>query len=301
MGGLHSPLLVAAAHDLFYIVGMLLKAGADIDEVDSQGNTALNIAAAAGQVRAVRILLAANTKLEASLMAAPFIQDMPDNIKDRLSVLPQLQLIDKLLGIDKVELLDYKRMPMQGYDTHPLHVVSGKFGTVFQAAAAGSAQFAVGLLLHRAGRDRKDVFGTLSGTYGTLLHAAIHNPALSVLDLLLSRLRFLGLSVVTVDQDGRLMTHVAAMIGRLDTFDRLLQSPAAESDGDGFLLHEPDADGWTALHWACRAKRNMEGCVRMLLEREPAKRVSRSGVGCPEMLRPGTTTRRPLSTSAKIL
>jgi ankyrin repeat protein len=145
----------------------------------------------------------------------------------------------------------------------------------------------IGLLMSRGANPRHR-----GGRWGNALNAAVvlDSPLASEATECLFKY---GVSLQESDDQGRTALHIAAVVGNLDLLKDFLER---EPDGltrkdkqgrtilhhaaargrqdvvsyilgmkDTATCHDPDDDGWTPLHWACRGEN--EEVVRLLLEK----------------------------------
>ncbi|KAI1739561.1 ankyrin repeat-containing domain protein [Xylaria scruposa] len=164
-----------------------------------------------------------------------------------------------------------------------VNFVTGKYGTLLNLCVAGNSDH----------KSQCEMFAYLieksvdplrrAGPYGTPLHTAVAVASMDIVTYILSKPN-IGLSLDTLDHEGRLPAHIAAfgmnsdvlpqvLTSRyLETLDRQGRQPIHLASGTGSLpvlqhleqlckaeegkladlLRARDMDGWTPLHWACR-------------------------------------------------
>jgi ankyrin repeat protein len=186
----------------------------------------------------------------------------------------------------------------------------GQFYTALQAAAYGDRTAGGKLtrrLLHE--RARTDLYG---GTFGTALHAAAsrpdkgeHSPKYTIARMLINRDKGLR---DRCDSHGRLPLHLAAFCDDWEMMmlvkpvdrnhlllrDRLGRTPLhfAAAGGSCHVMkqildvcananddprNQTDCDGWTPLHWACRA--GSETAIKSLMT-DPRDLIKEANEGC---------------------
>ncbi|MDP2204769.1 MAG: ankyrin repeat domain-containing protein [Alphaproteobacteria bacterium] len=217
------------------ILGLIVSAGANINAVDANDQTALHRACDYTRREQVLCLL--------QLGAAPNglngygqrpIDELIDNYSYRNEDMPEL--IDALLRAGA----DPGISPSPLVQRAPLHV----------ATEAGHVQSVKLLLKKGAPVDVAD----RSAQAMTPLLMAAENGNLEIADLLLTR----GANILKTDAEKRSALHLAARGGQTDFCTFLLNV----TDID---INARDKDGWTPLHHACA--REKTAVVKMLIER----------------------------------
>ncbi|KAM0436592.1 hypothetical protein ACHAPT_002300 [Fusarium lateritium] len=167
-----------------------------------------------------------------------------------------------------------------------LHREAGAYPTVLQAAIVGGTEEMINLIIDRGAR-----LDVIAGTWGTPLHLAAVLGLQREIDLLLER-GAPHLTLDTLDKGGRLPMHMTAYYANDSSFlfpvlssqehgptstdyqqrhmfhfwagtgEKLLLCGLLEDNPDS--AKDPDLDGWTPLHWACR-QGNL-GVIALLLD-----------------------------------
>jgi ankyrin repeat protein len=162
--------------------------------------------------------------------------------------------------------------------TRPANVnqIAGQYGTAIQAAVCGESTERTINILCQYKVDPTIV----AGHYGTAVHAAIIESSPSMAMSVLEKTRQ---KPDLRDQQGRLITHLAAQQGQMPLlidlqkkYESLRDFKAKDKQGrllvhfatiagdteiikhildstDKDMVNSPDYHGWTPLHWACKA------------------------------------------------
>ncbi|KAI1424907.1 ankyrin repeat-containing domain protein [Xylaria sp. FL1777] len=154
-----------------------------------------------------------------------------------------------------------------------LNQTAGYFGSVLQAATEAGVLTILRLLLNVGRLD----LGVISGVHGTPIHIAVFAGHHHVVKCLLQHSN-LDISPNSLDQEGRLPIHIAAITDQSSLLDLLTNDKAnvlvrdyqnhhalhfAAANGalsvtkmildkHRAAVNDEDCDGWTPLHWACR-------------------------------------------------
>lgn len=215
---------------------LLVAAGADIDGVDSLGQTALNRAAETRDPDRVRALLdlGANPDLASTYGRRPI-----DAVLSGMSYYP---LSAGVLDIVRALLLAHANPglpPSANMPSAPLHV----------AARSGKHELVKLLLEHGAIADEPE-----RSTGATPWLAAAGANSLQSCDLLREK----GADTAAKDNKQRGVFHYAAQSGANTLIEAALKNPALKGQAD-----TPDTEGSTPLHLATQGQR--ADCIRALL------------------------------------
>lgn len=291
-----TPLLLAARRDLRQLVEKIVQLGADLDKRDYTGATALVYAIKKENEKTVRTILDAQSNVKKPAISARHGHHRSNShghsqSGGHSSVHPATLQWAAMAGqVDMVKLL-----LSYGVDVNEQ---SGQFNTALTAAAAGGYSDVVGLLLEN------DANAMLSGgSYPSALSAAVSSGSKSTFNLLLANNKTAVLSrdiqgrnalhiavqsgflyafetilgvvenlneradlrpfgtATEPDKQGRRLLHFAACGGDAEVLRYFLAHPKLRLESEIDII---DNDGWTPLHWACRADNGGE-IVEILL------------------------------------
>lgn len=125
-------------------------------------------------------------------------------------------------------------------------IKGGRYGTMLNAAVAAGEPDLVTFILDKVGFDfhEEDDEGRSAAHIGC--SALNERDTTDNLRVLCKKFGSSGLLLAT-DKHGRLPLHFACGSQRLDVLHYLLSDSMSKDK-----INEPDNDGWTPLHWACR-------------------------------------------------
>ena len=267
-----TALQVAAYNGRDHVVALLLDSGADINAQDGEFGTALQAACYRGYEVVVRLLVDKGADINATggyhgtPLASTFSRGKCSAHRKRIAELLLAQGVDINAPVDV-------------------------FGNVLQAASFFGHDEVAKFLLEK-GAD----VGSYGGYYGSFLNTVAY---LGNLHLLRHVYELYNTSLDLTDFHGRTPLHLAALGGREETFDYLLDlglDPSAE-DALGYdllcyaassgslhivetvLRHKHSfstgVGSWTSLHWACR-KGNPEIVEKLIISGVHSELVSLS-------------------------
>ncbi|KAJ8130987.1 hypothetical protein O1611_g2638 [Lasiodiplodia mahajangana] len=166
----------------------------------------------------------------------------------------QAAISSQTCGLEKVEMLinwGAEACPLHGRDTGSFvsqgeentAALSGCWGTALHAAVVSNNMDILRVILKQDGvsKDQCDMMGRLP------LHVAVLFSSWEMVKEVLSPIS----TITSEDRQGRNALHMACGIGNMDMVIEILRELGKSKD----QIDKRDADGWTALHWACRSKR----------------------------------------------
>lgn len=223
-----TPFQIAINFGGMELVELLLNRGADFNKSSGRLGTPLHTAAAIGNLEIVRLLWEKGAK----------VNERGGNFETPLQV---------AVSGGSEEVIEF--LISKGAD---LQLRGGKWGNALNAAAVIRPRLTDCLFKHGASLQDSDEQG----------RAAIHMAAnVGNLDLMKRFLEEERDGLTRKDKQGRTVLHHAASHGHKEVVSYIL---AAQDTTDKATCQDPDKDGWTPLHWACR--RANEKVVRVLLK-----------------------------------
>lgn len=223
-----TPLHKAIDKDKLDIVRFLLKRGANANIPARNTDAPLHLACSKGSPAAVRLLVdaGANVNLIASYYGSPA------QAACRRSLAVGLHREDA----ERTILDVLQCLVSDTTSTFDVNATGGLHGSALAAASYYSTAPVLQFLLR---------LGATTDTCDQAGRYPIHLAAVGPTTANFAVLRDANANLYTRDNAGRTLVHFAVVSGNLDLLHCVLQ--ATDS-----LLHEPDADGWTPLHYAAR-------------------------------------------------